>query len=81
MKEYCIGLCEYIRGNKAIKNRFKEEIMKPLKLDLSGFLKSYRKTVEGEVNAEYNSFKWDYEYPFYRETISSQGLIKQETFK
>jgi hypothetical protein len=42
IKEYCIGLCEYVRDHHEYKNYFKNNISQMISYDLEALLKIYR---------------------------------------
>ncbi len=84
IKEYCIALCEFIRSEDDLKQKFVDNIATPLKYDYFEMLKAYRTTYTGQNDTKYNSTLEDYLYPYFKVlkgSLVERGLNADNTAK
>ena len=80
IKEFCISVCEFIRNHPSHKTHFVSNITVPITYDAEKYLHSYRETLTGEMNNQYNSFTEEYAYPYFKSIAVKMQPINSGLF-
>lgn len=80
IKEFCISVCEFVRNNQSYKEGFVGNVSESIKYDFVEYLRSYRLTVKGEPDNNYNTFHEEYLYPYFKIITNKIQAISQDLF-